>query len=775
MNLTIDNRKIKISEPITLLDAAKQNGIYIPNLCAHPELTPYGGCRMCVVEIEGKRGYPTACTTMIEEGMIVRTDTKTLQEIRREMIQLILSEHPSACLLCTDVEGCTGYQETIRKVGVTTGCRWCPKDKDCELQKIVETLCIDELTLPGLYRNLELEKYDPFFDRDYNLCIYCGRCVRICNEHRKSSVLSLKQRGKLTTIGPAFGQSHIDADCEFCGACVSVCPTGAMSEKSRKWWGVPEKYQDSVCPLCSLNCDIQILTTKDKIVGTLPPGNPHEAGGELCVKGRFCLSELVNRTDRILEPQYRYREGCGFVSWDFAIEKAGEMINGVLPNRSAVFISPSLTLEEYSAANIFAAKVLKTKEITSSCLDENLINYSVMSQQWVNIDEIENADAIFSFFLNGNYNFAPLTLAVKNSASNGIPYYQIGWHKDTTTRFATKHITPPPGKEGKFFEQILNNIKEGKGGSADAREIAEQLKGTKKSIIIIGPGILSFGEFKNILNNLSEIAKQTKSKIIMPNGYGNLHGMLSVLKTNSYTDVNRKIETGKIDLVYIIGDRPNINRSKVKSVIYQNAFPVPAGLEPNVIFPAAVWGETGGAFVNSEGVIKKFKPASEPHGYAYPNIEILTKLTKAAGMSGIKFTKTDIAKNILSKMKINKPVVKVKLQVNGKVGAINNDFPFILTQEKAAHVYNGLNLSEGIAGLSDLIKPNHLILNPVDARKLEFKNGDAVIVSSRKNKKTFCVAIKKNITPGCINLTTSNGNIEFESNPCPVNLRRDNV
>ena len=452
MNLTIDNRKIQIDKRISVLDAAIGNDIKIPSLCAHPDLTPYGGCRLCIVEIEGRNGYPTACTTMVEDGMIVRTDTKVLQEMRRDMIQLILSEHPAACLMCDDVDGCTVFQETIRKVGITTGCRWCPKDKDCELQRIVEQLGIKELTLPGLYRDIPLEKYDPFFDRDYNLCIYCGRCVRICDEYRKSSVLSLRQRGKLTTIGPAFEATHIDANCEFCGACVSVCPTGAMSEKSRKWWGVPEKYEPSVCPLCSLNCDLQVLTLKNKIVGTVPPGKPHESGGDLCVKGRFCLSELVNRTDRILEPQYLYPEGYGIVSWDFAIEKGREMIKGILPDRSAVFISPSLTLEEISSAGIFAGNILQTTELTSSYMDEKLAAYVNLAKESIALEEVKEAGVIVSVFLNGNYNFAPLTLAIKSAVDKGIPYYQIGWINDTTSRFSPAQISSVSGKRGQVLQ-----------------------------------------------------------------------------------------------------------------------------------------------------------------------------------------------------------------------------------------------------------------------------------------------------------------------------------
>ncbi|MCK9401192.1 MAG: 2Fe-2S iron-sulfur cluster-binding protein [Bacteroidales bacterium] len=775
MKITINNRLIETGMAVTILDAAMQNDIYIPSLCAHPELTPYGGCRLCIIEIEGRKGFPTACTTIAEEGMIVRTETQTLQEMRRDLIQLILSEHPSACLICKDVEGCAGFQETIRKVGVTTGCRWCPKDKDCELQRIVDNLGISELTLPGLYRDFPVEKYDPFFDRDYNLCIYCGRCVRICTEHRKSSVLSLKQRGKLTTIGPAYDNSHIDAECEFCGACVSVCPTGAMSEKSRKWWGLPEKYEPSVCPLCSLNCDLQVLTLKNRIVGTVPPGKPHESGGELCVKGRFCLSELVNRTERILEPQFRYPEGYGFVTWDFAIEKTKDIIRDIEPGRSAVFISPGMTLEEIASAGIFAEKVLKTDMITSSCMDGDLPDYMEMAGESVTIEELKNAGLIVSFFLNGNYRYGPLTMAIKSLAAGGIPYYEVGWLRSTTTRFARKRLIPASGKEVDYIRKIISCLETGKNGTKEVNELVKALKSNNRKMIILTPEIMSLSNGREILQLIRQIVKMTGAKLFMPNQFGNLNGLLSLLDIKPLDDVLKKIADGGVDMVYFLGDTPQEEFPTVKHKIYQNAFPAPSGLNPDVIFPTCLWGESGGSYMSSTGQIKKFHAVAAPQGYSLPHQEVLAKIIQALEFSiplqesekitGVASKKHDY---LISAGRNNNPV-------HNDLQAVSADYPFLLIRERDQHVYNNLSLSDKLEGFGELVQPGHVMLNPADAKAMDLKNDDIVELASAAKRITFRAVIRKNITKGFLFLQESDGKGEFETNPCPVNIKRKNV
>jgi NADH dehydrogenase/NADH:ubiquinone oxidoreductase subunit G len=195
LQISIDGRSLSVEKGKTLLQVARENGIDIPTLCDFPGLTSHGSCRMCVVEIAGRPNTPTACTTLAEEGMVVQTNSPKVQALRIELLKLLLSEHPSSCLFCPEKSHCDDCMVTLRKSGVTTGCRSCPDDGQCELQTLVDRFGLSEVGYPVRYRMLPVLKNDPFFDRDYNLCVLCERCVRVCEEDHFSSVLTLTSRG----------------------------------------------------------------------------------------------------------------------------------------------------------------------------------------------------------------------------------------------------------------------------------------------------------------------------------------------------------------------------------------------------------------------------------------------------------------------------------------------------------------------------------------------------------------------------------------------------
>jgi NADH dehydrogenase/NADH:ubiquinone oxidoreductase subunit G len=249
---TIDGQIVKIRRGQSVLDAASRAGIYVPTLCHLENLEPYGGCRLCVVEVEDMKGTPTACTTPIVPGMVIRTNSPELQKLRKEILEFTLSEHPFTCLVCKDKKECTDFMHTTRKVSTITGCNFCTSNGDCELQELVDFLELEDMKFPITYRGIPPVHDNPFYSLDYNLCILCGRCVRICNEERNSHVLAFVDRGNTSIVGTAFSESQAEAGCEFCGACVDVCPTGSISERMGKWRGMPDNAVKTACVICPI-------------------------------------------------------------------------------------------------------------------------------------------------------------------------------------------------------------------------------------------------------------------------------------------------------------------------------------------------------------------------------------------------------------------------------------------------------------------------------------------------------------------------------------------
>ena len=253
IKLTIDGVEVEVDKGATVLQAAQSAGIYIPSLCYHPDLTPYGGCRLCVVEIENMRGLPTACTTPAADGMVVTTDTERLQELRRAFLQLILTEHPNACLTCHRRERCGPYDICLRNVSVTERCVSCPNNGQCELQYLVDYIGMRDISLPYRYKELPVDySREPLIKRDYNLCILCGRCVQMCADVRGIGAVSFINRGFETVVGTAYDRPLQDSGCRFCGACVEVCPTGALMDTGSEY--LPDGDPESTAVPCRYAC-----------------------------------------------------------------------------------------------------------------------------------------------------------------------------------------------------------------------------------------------------------------------------------------------------------------------------------------------------------------------------------------------------------------------------------------------------------------------------------------------------------------------------------------
>ncbi len=360
ISLIIDGQEVKVQRGATILEAAQQTGIYIPALCHHPDLKPIGSCKLCIVEVEGWDTYPTSCTTPAEEGMVVRTKTEELQEMRRHALEMILAltNHPTTCLFCERKDECTELRECMRKFPITVGCKYCPKDGECEIQEIVEYLEMKEMRYSINFRNMPVLR-EPFFDRNYNLCILCGRCVRTCEEVRGEGVISYKvDYHRRHWVEPV---SLASSDCKFCGACVDVCPTGALYARFEKW-GKPEQFITTTCPFCGVGCQMDIGVLDNQIVRVRGKRGDTPNNGQLCVKGRFGL-DFVQSPERLKSPLLRKEGELTPVSWEEALTFVAEKLSQYKGDGFALLSSAKCTNEENYLAQKFARVVMETNNV----------------------------------------------------------------------------------------------------------------------------------------------------------------------------------------------------------------------------------------------------------------------------------------------------------------------------------------------------------------------------------------------------------------------------
>jgi len=276
VTLTIDGKKVTIRKLSTVLDAVRKLNISIPTLCNHPELAPYGGCRLCIVEIKDIARPASACTTVVKEGMEVITTSSTLEKLRRTTLELLLSDHPIDCMVCE-------------------------RSGDCKLQELAYFYGIRENRFMGERKVYTKKDNNPFVERDMEKCILCGQCVRICDEIQGVGAIDFAYRGFKTKISPPYEN---DLNCEFCGQCVAVCPTGALTGKMWAQKGRQNLREvDTVCPYCGCGCNLTLFVRGNEIVRVSSKDDTINEGW-LCSKGRFGY-EFVNSPERLTKPLIR--------------------------------------------------------------------------------------------------------------------------------------------------------------------------------------------------------------------------------------------------------------------------------------------------------------------------------------------------------------------------------------------------------------------------------------------------------------------------------------
>ena len=262
IQLTIDGKTISADSANTIIEAANKAGIYIPTLCYHPDLKPAcssgsctEGCGVCAVEVEGQADLVQACGTKALDCMVVHSDSATARDRQRQALLKVLKRHPNACLTCWRRERCRPFDICLRNVDVSERCVTCPENTHCELQRLVDFLDMGNADIEYKYPDLPIQRDNPYFDLDYNLCINCGRCVRACRDLRGINALDFKEVNGVKVCGPVK-DTYKDSGCKYCFTCVEVCPVGALVDKQARYRNISE-WEGYVVP-CSYACPAHI-------------------------------------------------------------------------------------------------------------------------------------------------------------------------------------------------------------------------------------------------------------------------------------------------------------------------------------------------------------------------------------------------------------------------------------------------------------------------------------------------------------------------------------
>src|SRR5690554_5218966 len=308
VTLTIDSVEITVPEGTSVMRAAAEAGINIPKLCATDSLEAYGSCRLCLVEIEGRRGTPASCTMPVDEGMIVNTQTGKLADLRRNVMELYISDHPLDCLTCS-------------------------ANGNCELQDMAGVVGLREVRYGYEGENHLSDTTDysnPYFNYDPSKCIVCNRCVRACEETQGTFALTVDGRGFESRIAASQNEDFMDSECVSCGACVQVCPTATLMEKSVIELGQAEHYKTTTCAYCGVGCSFKAEMKGETVVRMIPHKDGKANHGHSCVKGRFAFG-YATHPDRITKPMIRKKitDPWQEVSWDEAINYAASEIKRI--------------------------------------------------------------------------------------------------------------------------------------------------------------------------------------------------------------------------------------------------------------------------------------------------------------------------------------------------------------------------------------------------------------------------------------------------------------
>ena len=644
ITININGKEIRLDEPMTVLKAAKKAGIQIPTLCHHDILKAYGGCRLCVVEIERMPKLQNSCTMMAADGMVIKTESDEISKVRRGILELLLINHPLDCPFCDKAGECE-LQDLVDKYGPTVG-----RYKE-EKRKV-----------PASHK-------DKIFSRNMERCVVCTRCVRMCDSVQGASAIDIIGRGNRSRMEPFSSDSF---DCEYCGNCLTVCPVGAilsrLSLHSFRPWQI-DREVETICPYCGVGCTVVAQVRDESIKRVIPRIGRGVNNGLLCAKGRFGY-EFISASERLRGPLVRKEGKLVESTWSDALKIVADKLKETRDTAGGDAIAGIASSRCTNEDNYVFQKFLRMACGTNNIDSVSRIGY-VAAQRYIEdvlgqgvtanmISGIRNSDTILVAGGDPSSVNPILGLAIRAAVKDGAKLAVIG-HAKGLEMYKTIKVTPPVFRESEVLEALLSDIFREKGrrdekpavdnrieelskesSDIDTHGLKELLLEGESVSIIAGMELVQRTDGHRALFAIAGLTYMLEARLNILSDRPNEQGLIDMgclpdmLPGERPLDINNfrnKYETawngtvpgekgkslleilegaknGKIKAMYIMGENPVFNVPDARSVkealraldflVVQDIFLSETTELADVVLPSLGWSEKAGTYTTLE-------------------------------------------------------------------------------------------------------------------------------------------------------------------------------
>lgn len=793
ITITINEKEIRLDEPITVLEAARRAGIKIPTLCNHELLEPYGGCRLCVVEVERMPKLMTSCTLMAADGMVIRTESEAITKARRSILEFLLINHP-------------------------LDCPYCDKAGECELQDATMKYGPEIGRFKEEKRRIPESHDDPIFTRNMERCISCTRCVRVCSNIQGASAITMVFRGGRTSMEPFSPNSF---NCEYCGNCLLACPVGSILSRGyiysyRPWQMHRETV--TICGYCGVGCSLK-LQIRDNAIKRVWSVREGVNNGLLCSKGIFGY-EFIGSDNRLKEPLLRKDGELKPATWDEALDTVAKRLLEIKKKEGGPAIggiaSPRCTNEDNYILQKFIRLACGSNNIDSvsrlgfasaQAYLEGLLGQGVTANL---ISGIKHSDVILVLGGDPTSINPILGLAIRQASMKGSNVVVMG-DAPGLDRFRRLKITPPIFRESDILESILIRVYKAKGKRGDEhiidREIdslsekpvdtfedcdtfVDMLLNSKSVSIILGPDLIQRVDGHNILFYISGLVYLLEARLYLLSEFPNEQGLIdmgcvpemlpgcrpidisdfriryenmwgapiSEHKGLTLMEMIGAIKDKRIKALYVMGENPVFNlpnnnaiMDALKSLdllVVQDIFLTETARLADVVLPAIGWSEKEGTYTNLERRIQYLPRAIKP-SFGMDDWRIISEVSNRMGYRMDYSSPSEIMKEISSISPLYKGLTYEGIKKGDKLWPYDGEplrggFLEIKRVTPPARDFNAdlyLCLDKPLfhsgsisqrSGLLMRIYPEPFLrIGEKEAKRLGLNNGDDVIISTQ--------------------------------------------